>query len=79
MTYQGGEEEEDKEVKEGGGGGEFRRVCWEPSLEGGWNNCRPSKLWNGGNPNFNHQHRLKEASSLGRRSPGGEGGAMADH
>ena len=40
-------------------------------MEGGWNNCRPSKLWNGGNPNYNHQHRLEEALSLGRRSPRG--------
>ena len=40
-------------------------------MEGGWNNCRPSKLGNGGNPNYNHQHRLEEALSLGRRSPRG--------
>ena len=35
-----------KEKEREGGERSRRGVCWEPSLEGGWNNCRPSKPLN---------------------------------
>ena len=36
-------EEQEKEGGRRGGREMKRRVCWEPYLKGGWNNCRLSK------------------------------------
>ena len=68
---EGGEEEETNKVEKKGG------FAGCPLRRGAGMFAGRANPWNGGYPNYNYQQQLEEVSSLGRRSPGGEGGEMA--